>query len=170
MPKISSEDLLFVSKSPRARLEFLAAGASLVARTGYEVKQLRVKAAFDRLQLANSFLKEAKSLYRGGRHLRRTVVSRAYYSMYHALRSATFIYYGGDDHEQHTVLATKLPNDFPDKAKWENSLKSARLERNRADYDPYPRRDQQFEKTAQDVIADATALIVITRDYIRSKS
>jgi len=169
MPKVNSEDLLFVSKSPKARLDSLAAGASLVSRTGREIKQLRAKAAVDRLQLAVTFLKEAKSLYKGGLHLRRTVVSRGYYSMYHALRSAAFIHHGGDDHEQHTVLPTKLPNDFPDRARWENSLKSARLERNRADYDPYPRRDQEFEKAAQDVIADATELIAVARDYIRSR-
>lgn len=170
MPKVNSDDLLFVSKSPKDRLDYLAAGASLVLRTGYEIRQLRAKAALDRLQLAVSFLREAKILYSSGQHLRRTVVSRAYYSMYHALRSAAFICYGGDDHEQHTVLPSKLPADFPNQGKWQNALKNARLERNRADYDPYPRRDEQFDRAAQVLLADATELITVARQYVRSKS
>lgn len=170
MPKASSNDLLFISKSPKERLDYLAAGASLVARTGYDLRQLRSKAARDRLQLAASFLREAKALYRGGQHLRRTVVSRAYYAMYHALRSATFLGHGGDDHEQHTVLPSKLPVDFPDHKKWQNALKNARLERNRADYDPYPRQDEHFEQAAEAVLADATELIALAREYVRSRT
>jgi uncharacterized protein (UPF0332 family) len=170
MPKASSEDLLFVSKSSKDRLSFLAAGASIVSRTGYDVKRLRTKAALDRLDLAAAFFREASSLNNGATHLRRTVVSRAYYSMYHALRAATFISYGGDDHEQHTILPTKLPDDFPDHAKWQNALKSARLERNKADYDPYPRRDAQFTQVANSLVADAGRLITLARQYVRSKS
>jgi len=170
MRKANPEDLLLISKSSKEKLGYLAAGASLVSRTGYNLKQLKAKAALDRLQLAASFLKEAQSLYVTGQHMRRTVVSRAYYSMYHALRSATFICYGGDDHEQHTVLPSKLPFDFPNHDRWQNALKNARLERNRADYDPYPRRDEMFESAAQSLIKDAAELIVLTRRYIRSKA
>lgn len=169
MPNPSYEDLLFISKSPKERLDYLAFGATLVSRTGFEVKQLRIKAARDRLQLAASFLKEASALYSAGTCMRRTVVSRAYYSMYHALRAATFVCFGGDDHEQHTVLPSKLPTDFPDCTRWQNALKNARLERNRADYDPYPRRDQRFDAVAQTLVAEATALVSLTRRYIASK-
>lgn len=170
MPKATSEELLLVSKSPKDRLDYLALGAHLVGRTGYEIKQLRVKAAVDRLRLAQLFLKDAKGLYASGGNLKRTVVSRAYYSMYHALRAATFIDFGGDDHEQHTVLPQKVPIDFPDCPRWRNALKNARLERNRADYDPYPRKDEQFDQPAKTLIADATELIALTRQYIRTKS
>ncbi|MFM0244280.1 HEPN domain-containing protein [Paraburkholderia sediminicola] len=170
MRKASPEDLLFVSKSPKDRLDYLAAGASLVERTGYDVRQLRIKAALDRLHLAGLFLKDAKTLSAAGTSLNRTVVSRAYYAMYHSLRAATFLSYGGDDHEQHTVLPSKVPTDFPDHAIWQNALKNARLERNRADYDPYPRHDRQFEQTAQSLVSEASKLIALTRAYIRSKS
>ncbi|KAG8149421.1 HEPN domain-containing protein [Burkholderia catarinensis] len=170
MRKASPDDLLFVSKSPKERLDYLAAGASIVARTGYDVRGLRIKASLDRLSLASLFLKDARRLYAADSSLKRTVVSRAYYAMYHALRAATFLSHGGDDHEQHTVLPSKLPTDFPSQAIWQNRLKNARLERNRADYDPYPKKDDQFDDVARSLIADATNLITLTRAYIRSKS
>jgi uncharacterized protein (UPF0332 family) len=169
MARAFVKDLLFVSKSPKERLDYLAAGASLVARTGLDVKKLRAKAAFDRLVLAGAVLKEAKALY-VGHSLRRTVVSRAYYAMYHAVRAATFLSYGGDDHEQHTVLPSKLPLDFPDRNLWQNALKNARLERNRADYDPYPRRDEEFENIAEAMLVEAKDLVVLARKYVREKS
>lgn len=170
MGKAKADDLLFVSKSPKERLSHLAAGAALVERTGYDIKQLRNKAALDRIALAASFLRDARAAYEDGVKLNRTAVSRAYYSMYHALRAATFLVYGGDDHEQHTVLPSKLPQDFPDCARWQNTLKNARLERNRADYDPYPRNDKQFEKAAADLLKAAAELIALTRQYVKAKS
>lgn len=114
--KATPSDLLYVSKASKERIDTLSAGASLVSRTGYEVKQLRIKAAEDRVELARTFLQDAATLgTKGG--LYRTVVSRAYYAMYHSLRAATFVAYGGDDHEQHTVLPSKLPTDFPEMPK-----------------------------------------------------
>ena len=169
MPRVLVKDLLFVAKSPKERLDYLAAGASLVARTGMDVGKLRVKAAADRLVLANTILKEARDLH-AGQSLRRTVVGRAYYAMYHAIRAATFLSYGGDDHEQHTVLPSKLPDDFPDRNRWQNALKNARLERNRADYDPYPRRDDEFKNSANTMLLDATDLVAVARKYVRDKS
>ena len=169
MPKSLVKDLLFVSKSHKEQLDYLAAGASLVARTGLDVRRLRVKAATDRLTLAGALAKEAKTLHTSG-CLRRTVVSRAYYAMYHAARAATFLSYGGDDHEQHTVLPSKLPQDFPDQKRWQNALKNARLERNRADYDPYPRRDDEFEHSAMALLAEAALLVALSRKYVRTKS
>lgn len=169
MARVFVRDLLFVSKSPKERLDYLAAGASLVARTGLDVKKLRAKAASDRLVLASAVLREAKALY-VGHNLRRTVVSRAYYAMYHAVRAATFLSYGGDDHEQHTVLPSKLPLDFPDRNVWQNALKNARLERNRADYDPYPRRDDDFQSVAETMLFEAKELVVLARKYVREKS
>src|SRR5690606_20302541 len=114
----------------------LAAGASLVVRTGYEIGQLRRRAAMDRLELANTFLADAVAISDNPYSLWRTVVSRAYYASYHALRAVVFVHHGGDDHEQHTVLPTKLPKDFPNFRDWQNTIKNARFERNRADYDP----------------------------------
>ncbi|PPT84501.1 hypothetical protein XarbCFBP8149_19440 [Xanthomonas arboricola] len=89
--------------------------------------------------------------------------------MYHAARAATFMSYGGDDHEQHTVLPSKLPKDFPDAAQHQNSLKNARFERNRADYDPYPRSDDDFSEAAATLVADATLIVSTTRKYLSTK-
>lgn len=170
MKKIKPDDLLFVSKSPKERLDYLAAGASLVERTGRNVKQLRCKAARDRIELAAAFLRDAKAGATNGVNMNRTTVSRAYYAMYHALRAATFLSHGGDDNEEHTKLPSKLPQDFPDAARWQDELKSARLERNRADYDPYPRQDQQFAQSAQALMLAAEELLKTARRYVRLKS
>jgi len=169
MRKAASSDLLFVSKSPKDKLGSLEAGASLVQRTGYQIKELRSKAADDRLALARALLRDASAAMLTSPALYRTAVSRSYYSMYHALRAAAYLYHGGDDHEQHTVLPSKIPDDFPDKKNWENTLKNARLERNRADYDPYPRSDRDFAAIAQSLLQSATDLIPIARTYLRSK-
>lgn len=170
MPKARADDLLFVSKSPKERLDFLAAGASLVTRTGYGISDLRKRAAADRLKLAAAFLRDARRVSKASPTLHRTTISRAYYSMYHAVRAATFLSYGGDDHEQHTVLPSKIPTDFPDAIKWQNKLKGARFERNKADYDPYPRRDKDFEGIASTLLLTAVELLEVTRSYIQAKS
>ena len=169
MPKAKADDLLFVSKSHKDRLDMLSAGASLVARTGYEVGQLG-KSCLDRIKLAVAFYRDAVALQAAPGILKRSVISRAYYAMYHAARSATYIDFGGDDHEAHTSLPTKLPADFPDRMTWQNKLKNARLERNRADYDPYPRRDESFRKISASLVSDAEKMIYEARTYIKSKA
>lgn len=170
MAKAGEKDLLFVSKSTKEKLDALSAGASLVSRTGYEVAELKAKAASDRLALAQALLKDANAALLAKRKLYRTAVSRSYYSMYHALRAVAYINHGGDDHESHTVLPSKIPDDFPNKRDWENSLKNARFERNRSDYDPYPRKDDAFQAIARELVKSAADLIPVARKYIRSKS
>jgi len=170
MPKrVEVKDLLFVSKAAKDRLDNLAAGASLVARTGLELKKLRVRAATDRVTLASAFLREAKEVAaKGGTN--RTVVSRSYHAMYHAARAATYLSFGGDDYQEHSTLPGKLPKDFPGSAQWQNALKNARLERNKADYDPYPRSDADFGAAASLLVTEAKQLVATARAYIRSKS
>jgi len=169
MPRASSDDLLIISKSSKEKLDALAFGAHLAKRTGYDLSQLRSKAAADRVDLARSLLRDALEAAQLGTPRYRTAVSRAYYAMYHALRAATYIAHGGDDHEQHTTLPGKIPNDFPDRTRWENALKNARYERNRADYDPYPRIEKNFEHAAQTLVAAATELLPLVRGYLRRK-
>ena len=89
--------------------------------------------------------------------------------MYHSLRAATFFSYGGDDHEKHVELPLKLPHDFPDRANWENALKNARLERNKADYDPYPKREASFRDSAIVQIVVARSLPPIVGIYLKGK-
>ena len=135
MPKANDNDLTFVSKGTKERLDLLAAGVSLEKRTGYSISILRGKAVGDRLGLARFILKNAEHALTQAVPSYRTAVSRAYYSMYHAARALSFFSNGGDDYEEHSKLPGNIPKDFPSRASWENKLKRARLERNRADYD-----------------------------------
>ena len=169
MPRITSSDLLFVSKARKEKLDSLSSGVSLVARTGYDLERIRIKAALDRIEFARTILKCAEEALRVNPPMCRTATSRGYYSMYHALRAVTFFVSGGDDHEKHVDLPSQLPRDFPDRATWENCLKTARLERNKADYDPYPKKDKQFATCSQQILQDARTLMPIVRKYIRQK-
>lgn len=128
-----------------------------------------MRVAYDRIKLANLHLRQASASSRTKIPQHRSTVSRAYYAMYHAARAVTYISIGGDDHEQHSILPTKLPADFPDCQEWKNRLKTARLERNRADYDPYPAGDMEFGESAVALLQNARALVKLARDYIQSK-
>jgi len=99
----------------------------------------------------------------------RTAISRAYYAMYHTCRGLVFFDTQGDDHQEHSELPKHLPADFPARATWENTIKNARLERNRADYEPYPRRDASFAVRAKDVCRDFRDFRSATRAYLRGK-
>jgi hypothetical protein len=89
--------------------------------------------------------------------------------MYHAARSVAFVAHGGDDFEAHDKLPGHLPPDFADRARWENRLKAARLDRDRADYEPYPKRDASFRAAAIDTLRAAENLIDECRSYLRSE-
>jgi hypothetical protein len=89
--------------------------------------------------------------------------------MYHAFRATVFFVHGGDDHEEHSKLPSGIPPDFPGRANWENDLKNARLDRNRADYDPYPKNDLMFKPTATQLIKKAEDLLPIVRSYLKTK-
>lgn len=170
MAKITDNELLLVSKATQEKLRNFADGVALTERANLSIHQLQVRVANDRLRLANKHLKDARQSYKTAPSLARAVVSRAYYAMYHAVRAATYVAHGGDDHEQHTVLATKIPNDFPDCALWRNRLKDARFERNRADYDPYPRSDSEFAIVGKRLLVEAKDLIGLSKIYIKSKA
>ena len=169
MPRATDQDLLFVSKGSMERLDAFAAGASLTERTGYSISALRSKAVSDRLKLARSILESAENSLARPTPSFRTAVSRAYYSMYHITRALSYFVHGGDDNQDHYKLPGSIPHDFPSHSHWENELKRARLERNRADYDPYPKSDRQFESTAQDLVQHARDLMPVVRRYLRHK-
>lgn len=89
--------------------------------------------------------------------------------MYHAVRALVFYTTGGDDHEAHSELPGHLPKDFSNRDVWENELKNARLERNKADYDPYPKGDHAFHKAAEDVVKKAATLLPLAKRYLAKK-
>jgi uncharacterized protein (UPF0332 family) len=169
MPKARASDVLFVSEADQKKLELLISGASLEKRTGYSIEVLVSKATADRLQLSQQLRRAAEAAAKGKRRDFRSATSRAYYSMYHALRATAFFANRGDDHQEHSKLPQGIPADFPDRARWENDLKGARLDRNRADYEPYPKNDLMFETTALELIRKAQDLWPIVRSYLKKK-
>lgn len=170
MATITDGELLLVSKATQEKLRDFSQGVQLFSRSGKSIKELQARVAKDRLRLANIHLNQALAASKVASPLHRTTISRAYYAMYHAARAATYLSFGGDDHEQHSVLPTKLPTDFPECDEWKNRLKEARLERNRADYDPYPGGDAEFKDSATRLVREARSFIKATRTYLLSKS
>jgi uncharacterized protein (UPF0332 family) len=158
-----------VGKALKAKVDLLKSGVNLESRTGYSVAQLVERATADRLELARMFLHAAEQAKDAKSKSYRSAVSRSYYSMYHAFRAISYFVHGGDDHEEHTKLPSGIPPDFPNHLHWENDLKSARFERNRADYDPYPKNERQFEAAANTLTRQAGDLLPIARAYLRGK-
>ncbi len=169
MRRAHAKDVLYVSKSNQKTLELLKSGASLEKRTGYEIDALVEKATADRLDLSERLRRAAKAATMGNQRSFRSATSRAYYSMYHALRATAYFVHKGDDHEEHQKLPSGIPNDFPNRQGWENDLKNARYERNRADYDPYPKNDIIFAPIATQLIHKAEDLFPIVRSYLKKK-
>jgi uncharacterized protein (UPF0332 family) len=130
---------------------------------------LRLRVVRDRFLLATQCLTTARRALTYHPVSYRLVVSRSYYAMYHAVRAVVFLGFGGDDHEAHDKLPGQFPPDFNDRAIWEHLLKNARFDRNRADYDPYPKSDAAFRTTAVDTCRTAQDLIQECRRYLRSK-
>ena len=169
MKRAKASDLLYLSKLDKKTIDSLFAGVSLESRTGYPLATLSRKVVEDRLALAKKLLRSAQDEMTRAKPCHRTAVSRSYYSMYHAFRAVVFAIHGGDDHQEHAKLPSAIPQDFPSRSHWENDLKTARLDRNRADYDPYPRGHRAFQATATNTLARATALLPVVRDYLRKK-
>lgn len=99
----------------------------------------------------------------------RLAINRAYYSLYHAFRATMFFYAKGDDHQDHSELPARLPQDFPNRDVWMNALKNARMERNRADYEPYPIQSQHWSVPAATVLEDATKALPAIVTYLQTK-
>lgn len=169
MAKATQSDLRFLSALKASRIDDLKAGASVVSRTGYPIDDLVARVAIDRLTLAAAMHREAISSLKRSPPPFRHVISRAYYAMYQTFRGVVFLVNRGDDHEQHSELPRHLPVDFPGRAFWENALKDARLERNKADYEPYPRGHASFSQAAQTVCKNSQQLRSVARGYFRTK-
>ena len=170
MPPLTDAELLHFSKSEQLTLENYNSGVIFARRARKTIKKIQVQVAKDRLTLAKFHLKDAVAISKSVPTMNRAAVSRAYYALYHSARAASYISLGGDDYEQHTKLPTKFPDDFPNVAHWKNTLKDARLERNRADYDPYPKGDLAFAQSALSFISEARKFIRLTQQYIKLKS
>jgi len=85
------------------------------------------------------------------------------------MRACVFLYNNGDDFQEHSELPKHIPDDFPSKSLWQTRLKDARLSRNNADYDPYPRSEKAWKKPAFSLGTDADLLLKETRAYLKKK-
>lgn len=144
-------------------------GVWLASTSARSLDDLREQAVVDRLTFAYDFLATANKLYSSRPQQNRSAISRYYYSMYHALRAAAFYSHRGDDYESHSSLPSKLPDDFPAKQYWANSLKSARENRNSADYDPYPVKGITWRTMATDLRGEAPRVLTAVEQYLKSK-
>lgn len=171
MSPVTNKDLLRVSTLKKQQLADLREGAALVRRTQSTMDALVARATLSRLELASHHLRHASALAKPPRAQYRDAVSRGYYALYHAFRATVFFMNDGDDHEKHSVLHENLPKDFPNVDLWRNDLKAARLDRNRADYDPVPRSksDGHLKSDAQRVLQKARSGLRACRAYLRSK-
>ena len=142
---------------------------SLASAAAVSIEVLAKYVASDRLKLAAQHRRDANVMIRQEPPLYRSAISRYYYAMYHAMRAATFVFHGGDDFEEHSKLPLNLPADFPDKSKWQTALKDARLARNAADYDPYPRSNSSWQIKATSLKITTASLMTDVKAYLIGK-
>src|ERR1035437_7681829 len=166
---LNPERLKRISQAKRDCISNWKEGASLERDSRKRIDKLLCCASADRWRLAYAMRKQANKLLGSVPAQFRTAVSRYYYSMYHAFRACAFIYHRGDDFEGHSDLPLNLPNDFDPGTNWQNKLKNARLLRNRADYEAYPKSDKAWRKHALAIKIDADELILKTRNYLKGK-
>lgn len=168
-PKLSDKHLLNITKGNIDTLKGMGYGIYLTSHSGLTLDQLVENACRDRFHLAQGFLRASRQAFSGPNRNYRVTLARAYYAMYHAARSIVFFVHGGDDHESHQNVPKNLPQDFVDRARWENEIKTARLERNRADYDPYPKGDRAFMLPATNALKSAENFLPTARQYLKRK-
>lgn len=167
--KLSPKHLLQVAKADIKTINSFRLGVHFHKTSGLAIDDLLGNAAKDRLLLAQRTLSNAQWAITPPSPMHRLALARAYYSMYHAARAVVYYVEAGDDHEAHTELPKHIPKDFPDRSHWENEIKTARLERNRADYDPYPRGDRPFTAYARTTLTSAEIFLPIAKQYLIRK-
>lgn len=170
MPRaLSTERLNHVAKAKKSAIAAWKEGVSLERDTAKSIDSILQRVASARWRLADSFRKQANRLMAVSPSLYRSAISRYYYAMYHALRACVFLENGGDDHEDHSKLPTQIPATLNPGVDWQTKMKNARTTRNDADYDAYPQSDGAWEIKANDIKADATTLLMLTKTYLINK-
>lgn len=156
-------------KFKKAQVDLLKNGVRLQTIGGTTIDELILLACTDRLALSHHFLESAARLRRMRPASYRNSASRSYYSMYHAARTISFVVHTGDDNQDHRDLHKGIPDEFPDSERWRNDLKEARLRRNEADYDPYPKLDDEFADVSRIQLRVATDFLQVAEQYLKGK-
>jgi uncharacterized protein (UPF0332 family) len=170
MPQVLRDDRLNrLAKAANKQIKDWEEGVSLQNDSGQTISQLISNAAADRWRFAYEHRHNANKLLRSKPPLYRSAISRYYYSMYHAIRACVFVSHGGDDHQEHRELPLYIPRDFPPEPNWQNMLRNARVLRNRADYEPYPKSNIAWKQDAFDLKTDADLFLSTARAYLQTK-
>jgi uncharacterized protein (UPF0332 family) len=166
---IDTQRLLRVGKVRSTEQKLWLEGLSIERSANQSISDLQRRVSKARFALAKEMQRAVMLARRSRIPVHRSIVSRSYYCMYHAVRAAAYMFYLCDDHERHSDLPKMVPSDFPDSASWGNQLKSAREYRNQADYDPYPVTSRYWVQIAKSVETDANSLMPIVATYLRGK-
>lgn len=169
MAKKDEKFLRDITTSQKNKIGQLRYGVKVESATNKPIDELVRQATKDRLRLAEQVRRDARLLLNLNPIAARSSISRSYYAMYHASRSLLFFMYEGDDHQEHKDFFKYLPKDFPNAQFWENELKQARLERNTADYDPYPLDQKEFAPNARTRLSQANKYLPLVRSYLKTK-
>jgi uncharacterized protein (UPF0332 family) len=165
----STKRLQRVSTAQSRDIERWREGLFLEQATGRTIRALQLRAAVDRWRFANDCRVRADAMLRMRPPRYRDAISRYYYAMYHSMRAAAYLFYDGDDHQEHRVLPGKTPTDFPRPAYWQNALKDARESRNQADYEAYPKLERAWRPKALALKAETVNLLNEAETYLVSK-
>ena len=168
-PGTSPHVLRRVAAANKNQLAAYKEGVYITTVSGLSVDDLRHEATVNRLDLAKHFLDAGNKLFRSRPSQHRSSISRYYYSMYHTLRAVVFFRHEGDDYESHGTLHAQVPQDFPNAAMWTNDFKSARENRNSADYDPYPPAHSNWKAIAKNLSLQAPTLLAVAESYLKGK-
>jgi uncharacterized protein (UPF0332 family) len=166
---LPNERLLRVSQATKTSIDNWKEGVSLEQGSARTISELKILVVQDRWSLSLEHRRHANRLLASRPPLYRSAVSRYYYAMYHAMRSCVYVSHGGDDHEGHSKLPQNIPADFAPGEDWQTKLKDARLTRNNADYDPYPKSDKAFRNKALSLKSDCDRLLMLARNYLRER-
>lgn len=163
--------LVYISKAKHQVIASWKEGVLIESNAGRSISQIIYLVAADRWRFAYEHKRHANKLLQLKPTVYRSAISRYYYAMYHAMRACAYVFYEGDDHEEHSKLPLHIPTDFPPAPgrDWQSLIKDARLIRNRADYDPYPKSDRSWKVAAMSIKADADLLLLSSRNYLLSK-
>lgn len=170
MPRFASyEYLQRVGTSSSRDIGIWREGLNLESATSKSVDQLIHRATKDRLALAMDMRRRARRCERLQPPMYRDAISRYYYCLYHAFRAMVYFVTPGDDYQEHKQLPAAIPADFPQANQWRNDLKNARLIRNTADYNAYPKSDSAWRQDCLMVAALATDAIPAIRSYLLNR-
>lgn len=178
--EINHKMILYLRPLPQKRLNRIvqakaiqinswSEGVSLERDSGLSIVALRLLGAAARFRLALDHRKHGNVLLSASPACYRGAISRYYYSLYHGIRACAYLHHGGDDYEDHSTLPAQVPTTLPAGLAWADILKDARLARNAADYDPFPRVSTAMKLQAEDMKKTVNKALPLLRRHLRQE-